>query len=416
MTRKHALITEVAVLLLSSAPVQADMVLDWNKTMVATVSSQNAFAQARIAAITQLAVFDAVNAITGHYTPYLGPITAPVGSSPEAAAVAAAHTVLKNYFPGAADTLDSARAKSLASIPDGPAKSGGIAVGEAAASAMIAARANDGSAPAQFYMPTSSDPGQWQPTPSCPADGGAFYQWRNVVPFAVKSSSQFRSDPPPSLTSTTYTRSYNEVKAMGDANSLTRSTHLSDIATFYSTVAAVGVWNPVADQLALEEGSSLAENARTLALLNMAISDALVTVMESKYHYTRWRPETAIRGGALDDNPHTDADPAFKPFVVTPCFPSYPSAHGSASYAAREVLTRIFSNAPHAIELSTPALPNLNLQYRRLTDITDDIDDARVYGGIHFRYDQEAGGEQGVEVGRYVYRKSLSRLKGDIPE
>ncbi len=412
MTWRSAFVTTLAALLFGSAAANADVVLDWNNIMVATVSGQNPFSQARFAAITQLAVFEAVNAVTGHYTPYLGTISAPPGSSAEAAAIAAAHTVLKNYFPAAVASLDAARANSLASIPDGPAKLNGIAVGEAAAAAMIAARMNDGAAPPQFYMPVSSDPGQWQLTPSCPAAGGILLQWRNVTPFAVQSSSQFRSDPPPSLTSVRYAKSYNEVKLVGDVNSAARPAHLSDVATFYNLVSAVGAWNPVAGQLAVEQGSSLSENARTLALINMAMSDALVTVMETKYYYTRWRPETAIRDGGLDNNPRTDPDPAYEPFIITPCFPSYPSAHASASYSAREVLARIFGNRPHSIALSTPAMPGFVLQYNTLSEITDDIDNARVYGGIHFRYDQEEGGAQGLDVGRYVYKGKLSCLSG----
>ena len=144
MTRRYAFMTAVAALFVASVVANADVVLDWNQIMVATVSSQNPFAQARFAAITQLAVFEAVNAAAGHFTPYLGTISAPPGSSAEAAAIAAAHTVLKSYFPAAAASLDAARAGSLASIPDGQAKTNGIAVGEAAAAAMIAARANDG--------------------------------------------------------------------------------------------------------------------------------------------------------------------------------------------------------------------------------------------------------------------------------
>jgi hypothetical protein len=414
MTRKCAFVPAVAALLFGCSSIaNADVVLEWNDIMVKTVQSQNPFAQARFAAITQLAVFEAVNAVTGQYSPYLGTPAAPPDTSADAAAIAAAHTVLKNYFPAAAASLDAARAGSLASIPDGPAKQNGIAVGQAAAAAMIAARMNDSSTPPQFYTPLSSDPGQWQPTPGCPAAGGVLLQWRNVTPFAVKSSSQFRSDPPPALDSVRYAKSYDEVKLVGDANSAARSPHLSAVATFYSLASAVAVWNAVADQLALAQGSSVSENARTLALINMAMSDALVTVMETKYHYTRWRPETAIRDGALDGNPRTEADPAFRPFIVTPCFPSYPSAHASASYSAREILARTFGNKRHSIALSTAAMPGLVLQYNTLSAITDDIDDARVYGGIHFRYDQEAGGEQGTDVGRYIYRKELRRLKGD---
>lgn len=411
MTRRYGFVTAVAALLLSSAMANADVVLDWNNILLTTLESQNPFAQARYAAITQLAVFEAVNAVTGHYKPYLGTITAIPGSSPEAAAISAAHAVLKSYFPADAASLDMALAHSLASIPDGPAKVNGIAVGEAAAAAMIAARVNDGSSPPEFYTPASSDPGQWQLTPSCPAAGGILLQWRNVTPFAVQNSSQFRSDPPPELTSRRYARSYNEVKEVGDANSTYRSPHQSDVATFYSLVSAVGAWNAVAGQLAVEQDTSLSENARTLALLDMAISDAMVTVMETKYHYTFWRPETAIHEGALDNNARTDPDPAYEPFILTPCFPSYPSAHASASYAAREILARIFGNRRHSLTLSTPALPGLVLQYRNLTEITDDIDDARVYGGIHFRYDQETGGEQGIDIGRYVYTEKLRCIK-----
>ena len=416
MTCRYGLvITTAAALFVSSATANADVVLDWNNIMLNTLTGQNPFAEARYAAITQLAVFEAVNAITGDYRPYLGTITAPTGASSEAAAIAAAHTVLKNYFPASAANLDAAMANSLAAIPDGPAKVNGIAVGEAAGAAMIAARVNDGSSPPQFYTPASSDPGQWQPTPSCPPAGGILYEWRNVKPFAVESSSQFRSEPPPELTSRRYTTSYNEVKQVGDANSPYRSLHQSDVATFFSLVSAVGAWNPVAAQLAVEQGDSLFENARTLALLNMAMSDALVTVMETKYYYTRWRPETAIHDGAFDGNPRTEPDPAYKPFILTPCFPSYPSAHASASYAAREVLAQIFGNRHHSITLSTPALPGFVLQYSNLTEITDDVDVARVYGGIHFPYDQEAGGEQGTDIGRYVNRQKLRSVKrGDF--
>jgi len=411
MIRKYAF-AAAAALLFGSAMANADVVEDWNKIMLNTVSAQNPFAQARFAAITQLAVFEAVNTITGQYTPYLGTISALPGSSSEAAAIAAAHTVLRNYFPAAAVSLDAARATSLASIPDGSSKVNGIAVGEAAAAAMIAARINDGTVPPQFYVPVSSDPGQWQLTPSCPAAGGIQLQWRNVTPFAVRDSTQFRSDAPPSLASVRYAKSYNEVKRVGDINSTARPPHLADVATFYSLVSAPAAWNAVADQLAAEEGASLPENARALALINMAMSDALVTVMETKYQYTRWRPETAIREGALDGNRRTEADPAYKPFIVTPCFPSYPSAHASASYSAREILARIFSNRPHSIMLSSPAMPGFVLQYNTLSEITDDIDNARVYGGIHFRYDQEEGGVQGTDIGRYVYKEKLRCVSG----
>ncbi|HEY1577585.1 MAG TPA: vanadium-dependent haloperoxidase, partial [Terracidiphilus sp.] len=196
-----------------------------------------------------------------------------------------------------------------------------------------------------------------------------------------------------------------------NANSPYRSPHQSDLANFFDLVSAVGAWNPVATQLSVQQGDSLSENARTLALLNMALSDALVTVMETKYHYVFWRPETAIHDGALDRNPRTEPDPAYQPFIVTPCFPSYPSAHASASYAAREVLAQIFGNRDHSITLSTRALPGVVLRYSNLTELADDIGDSRIYGGIHYRFDTETGGEQGTEIGRYVYREKLRSVK-----
>ena len=200
---------------------------------------------------------------------------------------------------------------------------------------------------------------------------------------------------------------------MGEFMSAARPQHLSDVATFYDLTSAVAAWNPVANQLAIEHGISLPENVRTLALINMATSDALVTVMESKYHYTRWRPETAIRDGELDGNPRTESNPTYQPFIVTPCFPSYPSAHASASYSAREVLARTYGNGPDSITLSTPPGSSvaLHLYYNTLSEITDDVDNARVYGGIHFRYDQDEGGVQGTDIGRYVYKEKLRRLR-----
>lgn len=406
MLRKSAL--AIAALLLPSLA-GADAVLDWNTIMLTALSGQNPFAQARLAAITHLAVFEAVNAITRDYTPYLGTISAPASASTEAAAVAAAHAVLRNYFPNSAATLDAARASSLAAVPDGAAKDAGIVAGEAAAAAMIAARIQDGSGTPEFHLPSSTTPGEWQLTPGCPGAGGILLHWRNVTPFGLPSSGQIRSDAPPALVSPRYTRDYNEVKQVGSAGSTERPPDRADVARYYNIVLAVGVWNPVARQIAAARGASLSENARTFALLNMAISDGLVAVMETKYHYNFWRPETAIREGGADGNPRTAADPAFVPFITTPCFPSYPSAHAAASYAAREVLQRIFGARPHPVSLSSPALPGVALHYTTLKQITGDIDDARVYGGIHFRFDQEAGAEQGRRIGAYIYSRHFRR-------
>jgi hypothetical protein len=411
MTRTLAALAVVTTLLGSPAATRADVVEEWNAILLDTLAGQNPFAQARFAAITHLAVFEAVNAIEARYEPYLGTIGAPPGASPDAAAVAAAHMVLKQYFPARAATLDAARASSLAALPDGAAKEDGIAVGEAAAAAFIALRASDGAAPPQFYAPIETTPGLWQATPGCPPAGGILFHWQNVTPFALKNSSQFRSGPPPPLKSHKYAKDYAEVKSVGAADSVLRPADRADVAQFYNVVLAVGVWNRVAQQLAAADPGSLSRNARVFALLNMVISDALVTVMETKYYYALWRPVTAIPAADTDSNPRTAPDALFTPFIPTPCFPSYPSAHASASYAARAVLQRFWGNGGHDIVLSHASLPQVLLQYPTLKAITDDIDDARVYGGIHFRFDQEAGARQGRQIGRDVLQYWLERRK-----
>jgi hypothetical protein len=412
-TLRSITVSVVALLLMGSAMASADEVLDWNAITFDTIAGQNPFAQTRFVAITQAAVFEAVNAITGDYDPYLGTITAPPGASAEAAAVAAAHGVLLNYFPGSAASLDAARAISLAGIPDGQAEDDGIAVGEAAAAALIAERANDGSAPPQFYLPPSANPGEWQTTPGCPPAGGIMLQWRNVTPFAIQSSDQFRADPPPALTSTKYRKDYNEVKEVGELNSSERPQDRTDVARYFAVALAAHVWNQAARQVGAAQGTSLSENARAFALLNMAISDGLVSSFDTKYHYVLWRPITAIRAGDTDGNPRTDPDPAWTPLITTPCFPSYASAHAAASYAARTIVEKIFGRGGHDITLSHPGIPDVTLHYTRFSQMTDDIDDARVYGGIHFRFDQEAGARQGRRVGSYVYKNTLRSSHDD---
>jgi hypothetical protein len=394
-----------------SSPLQGqDVVSQWNEVMLATISSQNPFAQARFAAITQVAVFEAVNAITRKYEPYVGTIFAPDDASQEAAVISAAYRVLWTYFPSNAINLDSLRASSLALIPDGPAKVNGIAAGEAAAAAMIQRRANDGSGTPLPYTPLTG-PGFWQPTP--PAFGqAALLHWAKVIPFGIVSADQFRSNPPPTLTSGKYWRDYDEVKAVGGVNSTARPQDRADVARFYAAASAAQVWNRAANQIAATRQKSLTDKARILALLNMAINDGLISSIETKYFYQFWRPVTAIRAGDTDGNSQTEADGDFAPFVTTPSFPSYPSAHASASYAAREILERSGANGPQFVTLAYPAVAGVILQYSSLQRITEDIDDARVYGGIHFRFDQDAGAWQGCHIGEYVYQHNLRRRPG----
>lgn len=398
----------------ASAIAKADAVLDWNAIAVntAVANKANPFAQGRFAAIVQLAVFEAVNSITGEYRPYLGTVTAPSGASPEAAAIEAAYEVLSNYFgsgvnnPTTQGGLNTALANSLSAIPEGKSKTDGIATGHAAAQALITLRANDGSS----TLPTTTAPGPaapgvWQLTTNCKA--GIAYNWQFVTPFGISSASNFMLGPPPDLTSEAYTKAYNEVMTVGASDSMVRPQDRTNVALFFASTSPTQAMNQAARQVADQKGGSLSQNARALALVNMAINDSLVASFLNKYHYNFWRPETAIHGAGTDGNPNTEADPDWAPLITTPCFPSYPSNHGSAVNAAAEVLRRLYGEAAHAITLSNAAVPTIILPYDSFREICDDVSDARVYGGIHFRTDQEAGADLGRAVGRAVYKNNL---------
>jgi hypothetical protein len=418
--RKRALVFVVLAALLVGVPAaNADAVFDWNIIAVNTAlaNGQNPFAQARYGAIVQLAVFEAVNSITKDYEPYLGTIVAPEGASADAAAIQAAYVVLSTYFPASATALATERTNSMAAIPDGQAKTDGIAVGNAAAAAMLALRAHDGSAPPQFKTPGPTSPGEWQATPSCPvvngARVGAFYHWQNVTPFGIASVDDFLLDPPPALTSTLYALSFNETKRVGSLNSTERPDDRAKVVLFYAVSSPTQLLAQAVRQIAEAKGYSMSANARALALLNMAINDSLVASFHNKYHYNLWRPETAIPQGEVDGNKKTEADTSYVPFITTPCFPSYPSNHGSGTGGGVEMLRRLYGEGGHSITLTNPVVPDTVLQYTTFKQISEDVTDARIYGGIHFRFDQEAGAKLGRAVATEVYKNNLRPVHGD---
>ncbi len=270
--------------------------------------------------------------------------------------------MLKNYLaPGVGPALDAARASSLAAIPDGTAKTRGIALGEAAAAAMILLRVNDGSGTPEFHMPPTLDPGEWQLTPSCPPVGGLFLHWRNVTPFGIRSVDRFLLDPPPGLTSRRYTKDYIELTKVGSVDSTERPPDRVVVAQFWAVTTPAHALNMAARQIAVAQGRSMTHSARALALINMAINDSLIASFDNKYHYNFWRPETAIRAGDTDGNRRTDPDPSYRPFIVTPCFPSYPSNHASGTYGGLEVLGRIYGTRHHALTLTHPLVPGVAL-------------------------------------------------------
>jgi hypothetical protein len=401
-----------------------DMVLKWNEIAARTVTATNPFNQARIMAITQLAVFEAVNAVTGDYESYSGlatPTPASPGASAEAAAIVAAHKVLTNYFTASATVaaLDAARDADLLTIPNGAAKTDGMAVGLAAANALIALRqdatgaATDGSAtPPLTNVPSSTVPGDYQLTTGCASS--AFFNWPNVTPFAIRSPADFLLPPPPTRGSQLYAKDYYEVHTMGAANSADRPDDRTDNSRLWAGTSPNFALSMATRQISTAKGLSMSENARALALIMMGINDSLIASFYNKYHYNLWRPETGIRNGASDDNGKTDGDTGFTTLISTPCFPSYPSNHASGTNGGLEVMRRLFGAAGHDMTITNTvpalgALPSKTITqyYSQLQKIADDVDDARVFAGIHWRFDQVGGNDLGRAIATEIAKNHL---------
>ena len=407
-TRTRARLSAViaSLLLALASSVRADVVIEWNAVMGDVVADvPNPAAMARTAVIMQVAVFEAVNSIVGDYEPYRYRIKVAPGSSPDAATIAAAHAVLARLHPEKAALIDARREKSLAAIPEGPAKAGGIAAGIAAADAILAQRAHDGFDTVVPYAP-GMRPGDYVATP--PDFTPAFMPGLGEVDaFVIRNGRQFRSAPPPDLRSKEYARDFEEVKRVGAVNSAERSEDLALRARFYAVTDADRIYYPAARQVASAQGKTLSENARLFALLSIAIWDGIVACFETKYHFALWRPVTAIRAAQTDRNPKTHPDSNWEALVFTPPFPAYPSGHASFGGAARVILENVFGADGHDIELMNPAMPGVVLHYTTFKQITDDVDAGRIYGGVHFRFDQEAGALLGKRVGEYVLRHAL---------
>ena len=378
----------------------ADVVLEWNEIAQRTVASVNPLVQSRSMAIVQAAVADAVAAVLGEHEPLVFRQAAAPGASAPAAVIAAAHTALVALHPPSAPSLEAAREASLAAIADGPGKAEGLRVGKAAALVALEARTPDGWNGTASYAPANR-PGRWVPTP--PAFAAALMpHWGRMKPFTLTSPDQFRAAPPPAFDSDVYARDLKEVLELGSAASTTRTVGTTNAARFW-IVSGMQGWNPVARQVGTAKRLTLPQNARLLALLNVAMADALIACWDSKYAYDTWRPVTVIRAGGSG----VAADAGWTPLISTPPFPAYPSGHACAAGAAHEVLERFLGPNGHAITLTSATAPGVTFTYESFGAIADQIDEARVCGGIHVRHDQTAGRELGRRVAEHVCRSAL---------
>jgi hypothetical protein len=394
----------------------ADMVLEWNQTLLAAVrtASTPPPRASRAMAIVHAAIYDAVNAIERTHEVYAVDVLASPLASREAAVAAAAHATLSSLFPTLDATFDAKLAASLATIPNGLAEDLGVDLGEHVATQLLALRANDGSTAIVPYTP-GSGPGDWQPTP--PANAPALLpNWPDVTPFAMTSGSQFSPDGIPALTSAEYTAAFNEVKSLGDINSATRTADQTDIALFWAngggTATPPGHLNVLAAIVAEQRGNSLAENARLFAMLNVAMADAAIMSWDAKYDTEFWRPITGIRSANTDSNPDTAPDATWTPLIVTPPFPSYVSGHSSFSGAAAAVLKSFFGRDNIAFTLKSEAVGVPDRSFTSFSQAAQESADSRLYGGIHWRFDNEDGLTAGKALGTFVAQNYFERTGG----
>jgi hypothetical protein len=389
-----------------------DPVLEWNVNMVLAVSaaSSSGSVQTRWAAITQAAVYDAVVSFSEDAEPYAGiRVPPPPGASIEAAAIAAAHFALVSLLPAQQASLDALYASSLSTRGLTPADQG-VEVGEEVASRILALRAADGSGSAQFpyTAPGAGSPGVWVPTPPAFAPA-SLPGWGKVTPWVLRRGSQFRLPPPPALTSDRYLQDLEEVRDFGALNSIVRTPYQTNVASWWPSSPVV-IWNPIARQVAVARGLSISENARLFALLNITAADAAIACWDSKYAYNAWRPITAIRNA---DGVSIPADPGWQPFLATPAHPEYPSAHNEISGAMAQILIALFGDSPGVTLLAhSPSNPAFDHVWTRFSQGIDEVVNARVWEGIHFRNSEELAMRAGRCVGRFVVRHALRPHNG----
>jgi hypothetical protein len=397
--------TVLTVLSVVSVPAaQADTprqnaVITWNvhaETAIFDVAKQSPTATARSFAIVQGAVYDAVNAIAGTpYEPYLvAPRTRPGDSTPAAVATAAYRTLVW-LFPAQADSLRARYDESLAAIPDGPSERGGIAVGEAAATAMINARRDDG-AFSDATWPVGTAPGQWRPTPPGFLQTGAWFA--TLKPFVVDPK-PYRVPGPPALTSSAWARDFNEIKSLGSATSTTRTPDQTEAAIWWDDPRLVE-W-AIKRQLATTHRLGTLQTARMFAMVDVAAADTLIACYQEKKRWHFWRPVTAVPLAGTDGNPATEPDPAWAPLRTTAPSPEYPSGHACFTAATTTALRTFFgrddlSFSAHSTDSGTTR------HYRSLSQAMAELDQARVWAGVHYRFATRDGHRLGSSVSHAV--------------
>jgi hypothetical protein len=373
----------VAVGGLVAAAAHADAVTDWNvKSGDIIVEAKIGTPPAvRVMAIVQTAAHEAVQAAMRR------------GASTEAALAAAHRLALSRLLPQQQASIDAAYQAALGTIGDGGAKSAGIAAGEAAATAVLAARADDGAATAEAYRPHTAA-GVYVPTTT-----PAVTQWPRRKPWLMASAAQFRPAAPPSLASEVWARDFNEVKVFGGRTSARRSDEQTEVARFWD-FSAPPVYHALVRSVALQPGRDTARNARLFAAVAQAMDDALIAVFDAKYHYNLWRPVTAIRNADQDGNDATAREATWTPLIDVPMHPEYPSAHSVLASALGAVLEAEIGAGPMPVlATSSPTAKGATRRYTSIEALVQEVGNARIWGGIHYRTATEVGAQMGRQVG-----------------
>jgi hypothetical protein len=397
----------IAAAISLAPPAAANVITDWDViaidavTPMASLGGTSPYMAQRMMAMVHAAMFDAVNSIERQYRPYLIQLPAEPSTSREAAAASAAAAVLATVSEKTAGTMKIALANYLATLPDGTAKSAGIKLGEAVAASIVDARVYDGSDGPDAYRPRTA-PGVYVPTAITISS-----MWPDMTPFAIASPSQFRPRPPVSLESKEWATDYNEIKDYGGQSSAKRSAQQTEIARFWLVGPPVA-YHPFIRELIIAKQMNVLDSARFMALIAVGLNDAIMAVLDAKYHYNFWRPITAIRNGDIDGNPATDREATWQPIAITPMHPEYPCSHCSQSGAIAAIVKAVFgtTDVPE-IAMTSPTAPGVVRRWTNMAVFADEVADARIWAGFHYRFSARVGTEMGYQVGDYVAKNIL---------
>jgi hypothetical protein len=391
----------------------ANVITDWDEKAVSIVMpagppgvSQQVYTAQRMMGMVHAAMFDAVNSIERRYQPYLVQLPADAPTSKEAAAAAAAAAVLATMDAKTAAEMKVTLATYLASIPDdGAAKTNGIKLGEAIAAKVLEARAHDGHDAIDDYRPRTT-PGVYIPTAITAASN-----WSKVKPFALTTASQFRPDPPVSLSSKEWATDYNEIKDYGGKTSAKRSPQQTETARFWLMVGPPA-YHPFVRQLVIANQMNVDDSARLMALAAVGLNDALIAVFDAKYHYNFWRPITAIRNGDIDDSDATERDASWQPIDNTPMHPEYPCAHCILSGTiAGVVKTALGTENIPDIAITSTTLPDVTHHFTNMMALAEEVANARICSGFHYRFSTRVGTGMGLKIGEYVVKSAMQPVQ-----